>query len=72
MKTYQFEIKETLCMIIEIKSDNKQEAEEKIRQIYNNKEYIPDSEYFVGVEFTTRREDMEKHFIKQKRYEYDR
>ena len=32
MKTYQVEIKETLCMTVEIEAENEQQAEEKVRQ----------------------------------------
>lgn len=40
MKTYQVEIKETLCMAVEIEAENEQQAEEKVRQVYSNEEYI--------------------------------
>jgi len=33
MKTYQVEIKETLCMTVEIEAENEQQAEEKVRQV---------------------------------------
>lgn len=72
MKTYQVEIKETLCMTVEIEAENEQEAEEIVRQAYKNEEYILDSEHFAGVEFTTKEKEMEERFRKQRRHEHER
>lgn len=72
MKTYQVEIKETLCMTIEIEAENEQQAEEKIRQAYGNQEYILDAEHFTGVEFTAREKEMVERYRNQKRHEHER
>jgi hypothetical protein len=72
MKTYQVEIKETLCMTVEIEAENEQQAEEKVRQAYRNEEYILDSEHFAGVEFTAKEKEMEVLHRRQKRCEYER
>jgi hypothetical protein len=72
MKTYQVEIKETLCMTIEIEAENEHQAEEMVWQAYNNQEYILDAQHFAGVEFTTREKEMDERCRKQKRHEYER
>lgn len=72
MKTYQVEIKETLCMTVEIEAENEQQAEEKVRQAYRNEGYILDSEHFTGVEFIAKEKEMEERFRKQKRHEHER
>ena len=58
MKTYQVEIKETLCMTVEIEAENAQQAEAMVREAYQNEDYILDSEHFTGVEFTTQEKEM--------------
>lgn len=58
MKTYQVEIKETLCMTIEIEAENAYEAETMVRNAYNNQEYILDAEHFTGVDFSTEEKQM--------------
>ena len=72
MKTYQVEIKETLCMTVEIEAKNVQQAEEKVRQAYRNEEYILDSEHFADVEFNTKEKEMEERFRKRRRHEHER
>jgi len=72
MKTYQVEIKETLCMTVEIEAKNVQQAEEKVRQVYSNEEYILDPEHFAGVEFTAKEKEMEVRHRRQKRCEHER
>jgi len=72
MKTYQVEIKETLCMTVEIEAENPQQAEELVRQAYNNEEYILDAEHFAGVEFAAREKEIEARSRNQKRHEYGR
>jgi len=64
MKTYQVEIKETICLTIEIEAQNEQQAEEKVRQAYRNEEYILDSEHFAGVDFIAQEKEMEERFRK--------
>lgn len=72
MKTYQVEIKETLCMTVEIQAENAHQAEELVRQAYNSQEYILDAEHFTGVEFTSHEKDMNELCRKQKRHEHER
>jgi len=72
MKTNQVRIKETLCMNVEIEAENEQQAEEKVRRVYSNEEYMLDSEHFAGVEFTTNEKEMEERFRKQRRHEHER
>ncbi|OPY60486.1 MAG: hypothetical protein A4E56_02655 [Pelotomaculum sp. PtaU1.Bin065] len=72
MKTYQVEIKETLCMTVEIEAENAQQAEAMVRQAYSNEEYILDSEHFASVEFATWEKEIEAQGRNQKRREYER
>lgn len=59
MKTFQVEIKETLCMTVEIAAENAQQAEAIVWEAYINEDYILDAEHFVGVEFTAREKEIE-------------
>lgn len=61
MKTYQIEIKETLCMTVEIESESAQQAEATVREAYNNEEYILDAEHFVCAEFAAREKGIDAH-----------
>jgi len=72
MKTYQVEIRETLCMIVEIEAENAQQAEAMVRQAYSNEEYILDAEHFTGVEFAVQEKEIEARSRNQKRREYER
>jgi len=72
MKTYQVEIRETLCMIGEIEAENAQQAEAIVREAYSNEEYILDAEHFAGVEFAVREKEIEARSRNQKRHEYER
>lgn len=72
IKTYQVEIKETLCMTVEIDAENSQQAEAMVQEAYNNEEYILDSEHFAGVEFVAREKEIEARCRNQKRREYER
>ena len=72
MKTYQVEIRETLCMIVEIEAENAQQAEAIVREAYSNEEYILDAEHFAGVEFAAREKEIEVRSRNQKRHEYER
>jgi hypothetical protein len=72
MKTYQVEIRETLCMTVEIEAENAQQAEAKVQEAYSNEEYILDAEHFVGVEFAVREKEIEACSRNQKRREYKR
>jgi EAL domain-containing protein (putative c-di-GMP-specific phosphodiesterase class I) len=69
MKTYQVEIKETLCMNVEIEAENAQQAEAMVQEAYNKQEYILDAEYFTGVEFTTQVKEMDRWYRKHKQYD---
>lgn len=66
MKTYQVEIKETLCMTVEIEAENVQQAEAMIREAYSNQEYILDAEHFIGVDFSTKEKEMDARSRNQK------
>ncbi len=57
MKTYQVEINETLCMTIEIKAKNAEQAEAIVS--YKNEDYILDADHFTGVDFITREKEMD-------------
>ena len=72
MKTYQVEIKETLCMTVEIEAENAQQAEAMVQEAYNNEEYILEAEHFAGVEFSAREKEIEARSRNQKRREYER
>ena len=72
MKTYQVEIKETLCMAIDIEAENAQQAESMVRDAYSHEEYILDSEHFAGVEFAAQEKEIEVRSKSQKRREYER
>ena len=72
MKTYQVEIKETLCMTVEIEAENAQQAEAMVREAYSNEEYILNAEHFTGVEFAVREKEIEARSRNQKRREYER
>ncbi|WP_418790377.1 DpnD/PcfM family protein [Phosphitispora sp. TUW77] len=72
MKNYQVEIKETLCMTVEIEAENAQQAEAMVREAYSNEEYILDAEHFAGVEFAAREKEIEERSKSQKRREYER
>lgn len=47
------DIKETLCMTIEVKAKDANQAETMVRAAYKNEEYILGAEHFFDVEFTT-------------------
>lgn len=66
MKTYQVEIKEMLCMTIEIEPENARQAEAIVREAYHNEDYILNAEHFTGVEFTTLEKEMDARNKKQK------
>lgn len=66
MKTYQVEIKETLCMTIEIEAENAQKAEAIVCNAYSNQEYILDAEHFIGAEFSTKEKEMDARSLNHK------
>lgn len=72
MKTYQVEIKETLCMTLEVKAKNAQQAEMMVQEAYNNEKYILDADHFVGVEFATREKEIKARSRNQKHRENER
>ena len=72
MKTYQVEIKETLCMTIEIEAENAQQAEAMAQEAYNKKEYILDAQNFTGAEFATREKEIGIKSKQQKRHGQER
>ncbi len=72
MKTYQVEIKETLCMTVKIEAENVHQAETLVREAYNKEEYILDAEHFAGVEFAVREKEIEARSRSQKHHGYER
>jgi hypothetical protein len=72
MKTYQVEIKETLCVTVEIEAENAQQAEAMVQEAYNNEEYILDAEHFACVEFAAREKEIEARSRSKKHREYER
>lgn len=46
MKKYDFNIIETLARVVTIEAETLEEAEEKIRDMYNNEEIVLDSSDF--------------------------
>ena len=66
------EIKETLCMTIEIKTKNARQAEAMVREAYQNEDYILDAEHFTGVHFTTQEKEMDARNRNQKYHEQER
>lgn len=72
VKTYQVEIKETLCMTIEIEAENAQQAEAMIREAYSNQDYVLDAEHFTGVDFSTKKKEMDAPSRNQKQSRQER
>lgn len=72
MKTYQVEIKETLCMTIEIEAESAQQAEALVQEAYSKEEYVLDAEHFTGVEFTAQEKEIGTKSRHQKHYGQER
>jgi hypothetical protein len=72
MKTYQVEIKETLCMTVEIEAENAQQAESMVQEAYRNQEYILEAKHFTGVDFVTKEKEMNARSRNQKYYGQER
>lgn len=72
MKTYQVEIKETLCMTIEIEAESAQQAEVMAQEAYSKEEYVLDSEHFTGVEFTAQEKEIDIKSRHQKHHGQER
>lgn len=60
MKTFEIETREILSRIIEIKANSKEEAIEKIEQMYKKEEIVLDYSDFLQVTFTEINSDLEK------------
>lgn len=54
MKSYDVEIKEILCMTVEVEADSSEQAEEIVRDKWSDSEYILDSDHFKEVAFETK------------------
>lgn len=50
-KTYKVEVTETLQRIVEVKANSKEDAIEKVIEMYGNEEIVLDWQDFVGNEF---------------------
>ena len=48
---YKVNIEERLRRIVEVEAENKEEAEEKIREMYMNEEIVLDASDFQSVEY---------------------
>ena len=72
MRAFQVEIKETLCMTIEIKTKNVEQAEAMVRASYKNEDYILDAEHFTGEDFITWEKEMDAQNKAQKHREQER
>ena len=52
MKEFDIKIKETLEKTVTVQAENRQDAEEMVRQAYFDGEHILDADKFVGVDFS--------------------
>lgn len=48
---YKVKVEETLSRIIEVEAKDKEEAEEKVVEMYMNEDIVLDSSDFQGVEY---------------------
>lgn len=54
LATYQFMIRETLTLIVEVEATSFEDAQEEVERNYNNGEYDLDRNCFAGAEFRPR------------------
>jgi hypothetical protein len=64
MKTYKVDIKETLCMTVEVEASSREQAESMVCEQWHKGEHILDSEHFKCVAFEAK--------MLQKNKEYER
>ena len=48
---YKVNVEELLSRIVEVEAENKEEAEEKVREMYMNEDIVLDASDFQGVEY---------------------
>ena len=48
---YKVNVEELLSRIVEVESENEEEAEEKVREMYMNEEIVLDASDFQSVEY---------------------
>ena len=48
---YKVNIEELLSRIVEVEAENKEEAEEKVREMYMNEDIVLDASDFQSVEY---------------------
>ena len=48
---YKVNVEELLSRIVEVEAENKEEAEEKVREMYMNEEIVLDASDFQSVEY---------------------
>ena len=48
---YKVNVEELLSRIVEVESENKEEAEEKVREMYMNEDIVLDASDFQSVEY---------------------
>jgi hypothetical protein len=51
MKEYEIRIEEILQRTINVEAENKEEAIEKVKEMYRNEEVVLTADDFAGVEF---------------------
>lgn len=62
MKSYDVEIKETLCMTVTVEADSLEQAEEKVSDEWKNSEYILDADHFKSVDFKAKPANWNKEY----------
>ncbi len=62
MKTYEVTITETLQKTVEVEANSRLEAEALVESRWNNSEYILDSDFFVGVDFSARTKERSRDY----------
>jgi hypothetical protein len=63
MNTYKVEIKETLCMTVEVEANSPEQAEEMVSDEWRNGEFVLDSDHFQGVVFEAKPLQKSKDYI---------
>ena len=48
---YKVNVEELLSRIVEVEAENKEEAEERVREMYMNEDIVLDASDFQGVEY---------------------
>ena len=51
MSKYKIEITETLQKVVEVEADSEREAEQRIKELYNNEDKVLDYQDLVDIDF---------------------